>query len=126
MKPSDKLLAILVSVILITTLANNFLLSAEYKKIDVNDRLPDYKTTSAQPYKLIGSTTAAADGNVSPIVLPGNIQTGISGIGVYYPDGRETQQVGIIPNIAVKPTIAGVAAGRDELLEKALEIASKP
>jgi hypothetical protein len=53
MKPSDKLLAILVSAILITTLANNFLLSAEYKKIDANDRLPDYKTTSSQPYKPI-------------------------------------------------------------------------
>lgn len=75
---------------------------------------------------IIGNTTAAADGNVSPIVLPGNIRTGISGIGVYYPDGRETQQVGIIPNTEVKPTIAGVAAGRDELLDKAIEIASKP
>lgn len=53
MKPSDKLLAILVSVILITTLANNFLLSAEYKKIDVNDRLRDYKATSSQPYRHI-------------------------------------------------------------------------
>ncbi|MCE6991426.1 S41 family peptidase [Dyadobacter sp. CY323] len=71
---------------------------------------------------IIGSTTAAADGNVSPIVLPGNIRTGISGIGVYYPDGRETQQVGIVPDIEVKPTIQGILAGRDELLEKALEI----
>jgi C-terminal processing protease CtpA/Prc len=71
---------------------------------------------------VIGSTTAAADGNVSPIALPGGIRTGISGIGVYYPDGRETQQIGIVPNIEVKPTIKGIAAGRDELLEKALEI----
>jgi C-terminal processing protease CtpA/Prc len=71
---------------------------------------------------VIGSTTAAADGNVSPIALPGGIRTGISGIGVYYPDGRETQQIGIVPNIEIKPTIKGIAAGRDELLEKALEI----
>jgi len=41
---------------------------------------------------VIGSTTAAADGNVSPIVLPGGISTLISGIGIYYPDGRETQR----------------------------------
>jgi hypothetical protein len=82
--------------------------------------------SAAPNVTIIGGTTAAADGNVSPIVLPGNIRTGISGIGVYYPDGIETQQVGIIPNIAVKPTIGGVAAGRDELLEKALEIANKP
>lgn len=71
---------------------------------------------------IIGSTTAAADGNVSQIILPGNIQTGISGIGVYYPDGRETQRIGIVPDIEIKPTINGITAGRDELLEKALEI----
>jgi C-terminal processing protease CtpA/Prc len=78
--------------------------------------------STAPNIRIIGSTTAAADGNVSIIVLPGNIRTGISGIGVYYPDGRETQQVGIIPDIEVRPTIKGVAAGRDELLEKAIEM----
>ena len=78
--------------------------------------------STAPNITIIGSTTAAADGNVSPIVLPGNIRTGISGIGVYYPDGRETQQIGIVPNLEVKPTIKGVLAGRDELLEKALEM----
>lgn len=74
---------------------------------------------------VIGSTTAAADGNVSRFFLPGNLQTRISGIGVYYPDGRETQRIGIIPDIEVKPTIEGIKAGRDELLEKAAEIIRK-
>ena len=71
---------------------------------------------------IIGSQTAGADGNVSEIVLPGGLKTGISGIGIYYPDGRETQRVGIIPDIEVKPTIQGIREGRDELLEKAIEI----
>jgi C-terminal processing protease CtpA/Prc len=71
---------------------------------------------------VIGSTTAGADGNVSQFFLPGGISTMISGIGVYYPDGRETQRVGIIPQIVVKPTVKGIAEGRDEVLEKALEI----
>lgn len=71
---------------------------------------------------VIGSTTAAADGNVSQFELPGGLQTWISGIGVYYPDGKETQRVGIIPNIEVRPTINGIREGRDELLEKAIEI----
>ena len=71
---------------------------------------------------VIGSTTAGADGNVSAILLPGNIRTMISGIGVYYPDGRETQRVGILPDIVIKPTIAGIRAGRDEVLEKAIEV----
>lgn len=71
---------------------------------------------------VIGSTTAGADGNVSEIILPGGIRTMISGIGVYYPDGKETQRVGIVPDIEVKPTIKGISEGRDELLEKAIEI----
>ncbi len=71
---------------------------------------------------VIGSTTAGADGNVSEIVLPGGIRTLISGIGVYYPDGRETQRIGIVPDIIKRPTIQGIKEGRDELLEKALEV----
>jgi C-terminal processing protease CtpA/Prc len=71
---------------------------------------------------IIGSTTAGADGDVSQFFLPGGLRTMISGIGVYYPDGRETQRIGIIPDIEVKPTVEGVRAKRDELMEKALEV----
>jgi len=69
---------------------------------------------------IIGSTTAGADGNVSEIILPGKVRSMISGIGVYYPDGGETQRVGIVPDIEVKPTVKGMHAGRDEVLEKAI------
>jgi len=69
----------------------------------------------------IGSQTAGADGNVSTVWLPGNIRTLFSGIGVYYPDGSETQKVGVRVDLLVRPTIAGIRAGRDEVLEKALE-----
>jgi len=71
---------------------------------------------------IIGSQTAGADGDISNIYLPGRLSTTISGIGVYYPDGRETQRIGIVPDIVVKPTIKGIREGRDELLEKAIEI----
>ena len=71
---------------------------------------------------VIGSTTAGADGNVSSFFLPGGISTMISGIGVYYPDGRETQRIGIVPDIELKPTINGIENGKDELLEKAIEL----
>jgi C-terminal processing protease CtpA/Prc len=70
--------------------------------------------------KVIGSTTAGADGNVSQIPLPGGLNSMISGIGVFYPDKRPTQRVGIVPDIEVKPTIAGIRAGRDELLDAAM------
>lgn len=71
---------------------------------------------------IIGSQTQGADGNVSFIPLPGGLKAGISGIGVYYPDGRGTQRIGIVPDIEVKPTIQGIREGRDELLGKAIEI----
>ncbi len=71
---------------------------------------------------IVGSTTAGADGNVSTIMLPGGLRTMISGIGVYYPDGRETQKIGIVPDVEVKPTINGIKKGTDELIEKAIEI----
>jgi C-terminal processing protease CtpA/Prc len=69
---------------------------------------------------VIGSTTAGADGNVSQIPLPGGMNTMISGIGVFYPDKRPTQRIGIVPDKEVKPTIAGIRAGRDEVLEAAM------
>lgn len=71
---------------------------------------------------VIGSTTAGADGNVSQFTLPGGIRTMISGIGVYYPDGTETQRIGIVPDIEVRPTIQGIREKRDEPLEMAIKI----
>lgn len=73
----------------------------------------------------IGSQTAGADGNVSLIIFPGNYKTYMSGLGVYYPDGRETQRVGITVDIEVKPTIEGLKEGRDEVMEKAIEVANR-
>lgn len=74
---------------------------------------------------IIGSQTAGADGNVSNITLPGGLRTMISGIGVYYPDGTQTQRIGIVPDIKVEPTINGIKQGKDEVLEKAIEIIEK-
>lgn len=78
---------------------------------------------SASPVvQFVGSSTAGADGNVSFIPLPGDIQAIMTGLGIYYPDGRETQRIGIVPDIEVKPTIQGLREGRDEVLEKAIEV----
>ena len=46
----------------------------------------------------------------------------ISGLGVFYPDHRPTQRVGIVPDVVVRPTIEGIAAGRDEVLEAAVGV----
>jgi hypothetical protein len=71
---------------------------------------------------VIGSTTAGADGDMIRFFLPGGILTAISGYGVYYPDGRETQRIGILPDIEVKRTLQGVKEKRDELLERAIQL----
>lgn len=69
---------------------------------------------------VMGSQTAGADGNVSMIYFPGGFGSYISGIGVYFPDGKITQGIGIVPDIEVKPTQQGIKNGVDELLEKAI------
>lgn len=75
----------------------------------------------AMPNALVmGSTTAGADGNVSTIALPGGLGTMISGLGVFHPDHHPTQRIGIVPDIVVKPTVQGIAAGHDEILEAAM------
>ncbi|KFF07200.1 S41 family peptidase [Flavobacterium reichenbachii] len=68
---------------------------------------------------IIGSQTAGADGNVSEFDFEG-FHTLFSGIGVFYPDKRETQRIGIVPDIEVKPTIQGIQEGKDEVLDRAL------
>ena len=69
---------------------------------------------------VVGSTTAGADGNASWFVLPGSLRSMISGIGVFYPDKTPTQRVGIVPDVVVRPTIAGIREGRDEVLAEAI------
>jgi len=73
---------------------------------------------------VIGSTTAGADGNISEIPLPGDLTTWMSGLGVYYPDGTNTQQKGVKIDYTIAPTIKEIKAGRDELLEKAEQLVS--
>jgi C-terminal processing protease CtpA/Prc len=75
---------------------------------------------SAPRARIIGSTTAGADGNVSRFGMPGGLGSLISGIGIFHPDKRPTQRIGIIPDIEVIPTIEGIRAGRDEVLETAI------
>ena len=69
---------------------------------------------------VVGSTTAGADGNISPFSLPGGLHTQISGNGTFYPDKTPTQRVGIIPDLVVRPSVAGIRAGRDEVLDAAM------
>jgi len=70
---------------------------------------------------VMGSQTAGADGNISYVPFPGGFSSPFSGIGVFYPDGKETQGIGIVPDITILPTQKGIADGKDEVLEKAID-----
>lgn len=71
---------------------------------------------------LLGSQTAGADGNTTAITLPGGLKTLMTGIGAYYPDGCETQRVGLRIDVPVRPTIVGLREGRDELRDRAIKL----
>lgn len=70
----------------------------------------------------IGSPTSGANGSIVWIPLPGQM-TSFSGIGALYPDGTQPQTVGVRLDVEVLPTAEGLQAGRDEVLERALELA---
>jgi C-terminal processing protease CtpA/Prc len=74
---------------------------------------------------VVGSQTAGADGNIVPIRLPGKLGAAMSGLGVFYPDHRPTQQVGVAIDVACPNTIAGLRDGRDETLDCALRELSR-
>ena len=97
--------------------------------VDVNTQShAEYVTMALQTVPnsiVIGSITAGADGNMSFLDLPYYENTTFSGHGVYYPDGTQTQRVGIKIDKVIKPTIQGYKEGRDELLEMATEMIKK-
>lgn len=74
---------------------------------------------------IIGSQTSGADGNVSRINFVGGFETMFTGIGVFYPNEKETQRIGIVPDIEITPTIKGIKNGKDEVLEKAIQVATE-
>jgi C-terminal processing protease CtpA/Prc len=68
----------------------------------------------------IGSATNGANGDVTSMSLPGGLRATFSGQGVWWPDGTQLQRSGVQPDVEVRPTLAGVRAGRDEVLEAAV------
>ncbi|ROI00510.1 S41 family peptidase [Chryseobacterium daecheongense] len=70
--------------------------------------------------KLIGGHTSGANGDVIRFKIA-DLETSFTGLGAYYPNQTETQRVGIIPDIIVKPTVKGIKEGKDEVLERALD-----
>jgi C-terminal processing protease CtpA/Prc len=75
---------------------------------------------AANGTKFVGTPTAGANGDVTKVTLPGGLSMSFSGHSVRHADGRQLQRIGLVPHLRVEPTIAGIRAGRDEVLDRAL------
>lgn len=73
---------------------------------------------------VMGENSIGADGNVTDLPLPGGNHVLFTGLGVYTPDGGQTQRTGLSPDIYVERTLKGIKEGRDEFIEAAVEYIS--
>jgi hypothetical protein len=68
----------------------------------------------------VGSPTHGTDGGVTYARLPGGLRFRFTGQEIRHADGRQLQRIGIQPQVVVRPTLAGIRAGKDEVLDRAL------
>jgi C-terminal processing protease CtpA/Prc len=72
--------------------------------------------------EIVGGPTAGTNGDINPFLLPGGYRVIWTGLRVIKNDGSRHHGVGILPTVPAAPTQKGVAAGRDEVLEKGLAV----
>ena len=77
---------------------------------------------AANGTRFVGSPSAGADGEITTVPLPGGLTVGFTGQAVRWPDGGQLQRIGLQPDLEVRPTLAGIRAGRDEVLEAAVRL----
>ena len=75
---------------------------------------------------IVGEATAGTNGNVNPFTLPGGYTIIWTGMRVVKRDGSPHHGVGIIPTVPVSRSITGIRAGRDEVLERAQALVTRP
>jgi hypothetical protein len=70
---------------------------------------------------IIGGNTAGTNGNVASFDVPGGFSVVFTGMRVTRHDGHRPFHIeGVKPDIAIEPTLMGLRAGRDEVLERAV------
>jgi len=70
--------------------------------------------------EIVGSPTAGTNGDVAQFLEPSGCRTTFTGLRVTQQNNAQLHIVGIAPTIPATRTVAGVAGGRDEVLEAAL------
>jgi C-terminal processing protease CtpA/Prc len=76
---------------------------------------------NARRAAFVGTATTGTNGNVTQVQLPGGIVISFTGMRVTHADGARFQNIGILPDVEARPTLAGLRAGRDEVLEAGVE-----
>ena len=74
---------------------------------------------------IVGQPTAGTNGNVNSFSLPGGYTISWTGMKVVKHDGSQHHGIGVLPNVYVNKTIQGIKEGRDEYLERAIEISKQ-
>lgn len=72
--------------------------------------------------EIVGGPTAGANGNVASVRVPAGFEVRFTGMKVTKHDGSRHHGIGVLPTIPLEPTRAGIRAGRDEQLERALAV----
>lgn len=78
--------------------------------------------SAAAPVTFVGSPTAGIDGGVTRVTLPGELAVTFTSVEVRHAHGRRVAGIGIVPDVLVRKTRAGVRSARDEVLERALKL----
>lgn len=71
---------------------------------------------------IVGQPTAGTNGNINPFTLLGNYTISWTGMKVVKHDGSQHHAIGVLPDIYVNKSIDGLKSGKDEFLEKAIEV----
>jgi C-terminal processing protease CtpA/Prc len=71
---------------------------------------------------VVGSPTAGTNGTLNRFQLPGDYTVLFTGTKVMKHDGNPFHGAGITPDILVTPTRDSLAAGHDEVLDRALQL----
>ncbi len=81
-----------------------------------------FQSRQGKNIRFVGEATAGANGGVKYATLANNVRIRFTSADIRHADGRQLQRIGIQPHVFAAPTIAGIRAGRDEVLEKGVEV----
>jgi hypothetical protein len=73
----------------------------------------------ARRARIVGRTSAATNGNITNMLVPGGLGVVFTGMRVLHADRSRFHGVGIVPHVAVEPSAADLASGFDRTLETA-------